>query len=132
LDGAAQFFREGKLPGALNEESFVQGWRQMLTSGVGVLLGAFSERGIEGAIGGSVFPDFPTGDLVATEFFWFTIPGHRGSGLKLLTAFENECRSRGAKRINMVHLVNLNDDIMARVYERRGYDLREKIYIKNL
>jgi GNAT superfamily N-acetyltransferase len=133
LPGARCFFEEGRLPGQLNAESFVNGWRGMLASGVGVLLGAFDADGnICGAIGGSIFPDFQTNDLVATEFFWFALPDRRGQGLRLLRAFEQRAAERGAARIVMVHLEDLNAESMGKLYARLGYRLRERIYFKNL
>lgn len=132
LEGARMFFDEGKLPGKLNEASFVEGWQKFLASGIGILFAAFEGDKFCGAIGGSVFGDFPTGDLVATEFFWYTLPGKRGSGLRLLRAFEDESRRRGAKRIAMIHLADLNDEVMGKMYERLGYRLGEKIYFKTL
>lgn len=132
LDGARTFFAEGKLLGTLNPAPFVSGWQRLLNGGGGVLLGIYRERELLGAIGGLVFPDFPTGDLVAQELFWFVLPGQRGAGLRLLRAFELRCAMRGAKRLLMIHLAGLNDAAMTRVYERTGYTLLEKIYSKHL
>lgn len=132
LDGARAFFAEAKLLGTLNPESFVRGWQGLLRVGAGLLLGAFDKGALQGAIGGTIYPDFPTGDIVVMESFWFTIPGRRGAGLKLLREFEAEAKARGAKRILMIHLAELNDASLSRLYERLDYQLKEKIYIKSL
>lgn len=132
IAGARQFFIEGKLFGELNETSFVTGWQNFLKSGIGVLLGAFDGGRLCGAIGGSVFPDFPTGDLVASEFFWYCVPESRGAGLRLFKAFEQRAAERKAVRIIMVHLANLNDGPMSKLFARYGYEFAEKVYIKKL
>lgn len=132
LDGARQFFGEGKLMGELNPVSFVAGWQKLLLGGGGVLLGAYRGRELVGAIGGVIFPDFPTGDLVAQEFFWFMIGGQRGNGLRLLRAFEMRAAVHGAKRILMMHLADLNSEPMSKLYSRMGYTHRENVYSKNL
>lgn len=132
LDGARSFFAEGKLMGELNPVSFVAGWRQLLAGGTGLLLGVFEGRQLLGAIGGIVYPDFPTGDLVAQEAFWFMLPETRGRGIRLLRAYEMRCALRGAKRLMMIHLAGLNDEAMGKLYQRMGYSLIEKIYSKTI
>lgn len=132
LEGARQFFAEGKLHGEFNPESFITGWRQFLDVNIGILIGAFEGEKFCGAIGGSVFPDFPTGDLVASEFFWYCLPETRGAGLRLFKAFERKAKERNAKRIIMVHLANLNSGEMGRLFERFGYALCEHVYIKKI
>lgn len=132
LDGAREFFGEGKLMGELNPVSFVAGWQRLLLSGSGMLLGAYRERQLIGAIGGVILPDFPTGDVVAQEFFWFMIGDQRGSGVRLLRAFEMRAAMRGAKRIMMMHLTALNSAAMGKLYARLGYTHLENIYAKKL
>lgn len=132
LDGARTFWTEGKLPGTLNPASFVTGWRNLLANGAGLLIGAFDQGELLGAIGGAMVPDFQTGDLVSQEFFWYVIPGVRGAGLKLLQQFERRMKERGAARNIMMHLTELNGEAMEKVYKRMDYVLKEKIYIKEL
>lgn len=132
LDGARTFFAEGGLLGALNPRTFVEGWQRLLASGSGMLLGVFRERQLIGAIGGVIHPDFVTGEVVAQEMFWFMLPGERGSGIRLFKQYELKAALRGAKRILMVHLADLNDDAMGKLYGRMGYAMMEKIYAKNI
>lgn len=104
LPGARQFFGEGNLLGALNEKSFVTGVVNMLTSGIGVFL-VYGEPPFEGAIGGVIYPDYATGDLIASELFWYVMPQSRGvAGVRLLKEFELEVKRKGAKRLMMMHL----------------------------
>ena len=142
MDGAATFYEEGKMPGPFCPETFVHSWTGLLTPiqkadgnvapPVGLMLGVEDQGEILGAIAGTIWPDLNTRKVHATELFWFVKPGHRGHGVRLLLEFEKAARERGADRIWMVHLIDLNDAEMANLYARLGYRLVEKVYWKDL
>lgn len=83
-----------------------------------------------GMIAGQV-SQFIYGDvLMATELLWWVDPSHRKSkvGSELIEGFEEWAKYVGCKLITMVCL----DDALGSYYEKRGYDLRERAYMKEL
>ena len=79
-----------------------------------------------------LYPDLYSGDLIATEFFWFVRAEVRGQGLKLYYAFEAWARARHCAQIRMVHLLDLMPERLAKVYRRLGYEPAETHYVKEL
>jgi hypothetical protein len=84
----------------------------------------------EGILGGVLAPIYFGGGLIAQELFWFADRG----GRELLDGFETWAREQGACGVLMVNLVldERTDAIMNRMYERRGYALRERHFYKEL
>jgi hypothetical protein len=67
-------------------------------------------------------------DAIATELVWWVNPEHRTrKSLKLKEAYEYWAKRVGAKFIQMAEM---NDDKIRRFYERTGYDLTERAYLK--
>ena len=90
---------------------------------------------IVGVAGGLVSPSiFDKSQLIGQETIWYVDKRYRGGviGFKLIKAFEEECKKRGAHLIAMVHLGNLYADILDRIYKHRGYKLMEQQYIKKI
>ena len=88
---------------------------------------------IVGVVGGLVSSSiFDKGQLVGQETIWYVDKRFRGGviGLKLIKAFEEECKIRGAKLIAMVNMGNLYTDVLDKIYKRRGYKLMERQYIR--
>lgn len=130
--GAAFFDAAGR-PGKYSPEAVERIWNTLLPTGIGLFFVAEDEGRFVGMFGGVVSEDPYTGDIVALEQFWFVMPEARGSvGIRLFNAFEKEATARGAKRILMVHLMKLTPESLRGLYERRGYELVEQIYEKNL
>jgi len=133
VPGGRAFFSEGAMPGSFNEPHFTAFMQNLMTSNIGFILTAFTDAGgFAGAIGGTCFPDFATGDLTATEFFWYVLPEHRMVGVRLLNAFEAEATRRGCVRIHMIHLANQSGEKLDAFYARRGYRYLEKVFTKEL
>ena len=100
-----------------------------------ILLLAEKNRKIIGLIGGVATPSsFSSKEIIGQEFMWYLEKDERkGSiGFKLLKAFEEECKSRGAKKVIMIHMLNLNSEMMSKFYEKQGYIPMEKHFIKEL
>jgi GNAT superfamily N-acetyltransferase len=115
----------------LNEAHFLKVLERHLTVGTGFVLVAGSP--IRGMISGMMFEDMSTGELCCMEFFWFVDPNERGSiGIRLLDALEEEARKRGAVRVLMAHLASEKTAKFAKLYERRGYELKEQIFYKGI
>lgn len=127
-----QFHREAKLPGEFSFDAAKATWDKFLAAGFGVIFTLREGDEVIGALGGILFPDPNSGELWATELFWYVKPEFRGSGLKLLAEFEAWAKHRGAKRITMVHLINSMPEKLHRIYTMRGYSPVEVHYIKEL
>lgn len=131
LPGAQQFFDEGYLSGTLNEKHFVSALRGFISNGTGIVLAAIENDEFLGSIGGVVYPDYATGDLVAGELFWYVPQEHRGIiGVRLLKAFEAEAKKHGAARVYMIHLTDTRSEAFKDFYTRSGYRLVENIFCK--
>lgn len=126
---AREFFAEGNLHGKLNEAHFVNVLRHHIGSGSGFVFAAGTP--VRGTISGVMFNDMATAEPCCMEFFWYVRACERGAvGIKLLDAWEREAFSRGAVRIMMAHLDTPKTQGIERLYERRGFRVREKIFMK--
>lgn len=88
---------------------------------------------IAGVVGGLIVPSiFDKSQLIGQETIWYVDRNYRSGiiGLKLIKAFEDECKKQGANLIAMVHMGNLNADVLGKLYRHRGYKLMERQYIK--
>ena len=81
-----------------------------------------------GMLGVAVAPHLMSGDLMASEVFWWVEPRARGLGLKLLRAAERWARAEGATVLQLVA-----PDAAARtLYERLGFVQIETAYQRTL
>jgi len=87
-----------------------------------------------GAAGFAILPAFPApATIQATELFWFMEPEYRGPfGPLLLEAMEEEAAALGAGVISMIALEAARGAVVGRLYERRGYRLVERAYMRRL
>lgn len=130
---AEAFFKEGNLPGKFSPFHFLKTWEQLLDSKMGFIFGIeVNDGGFAGAIGGNIYPDICTGEKVCSEMFWYTLPGFRGKGIKLLHKLEQHAKENGCSRVLMVHLAALNAERLEQYYQRCGYSLLEKTYMKEI
>lgn len=131
---AEEFYNQGFLPGTFDPQEFIRHWQQFTSGGPGIVIAAEDFGEVVGAIGGLVGPDINTGDRVLFEQFWFVTRDHRKGSLgdELLGRFENEARSLGCHRVNMVHLADEIGAKLGAVYRRRGFIPSEMHYIKTL
>lgn len=127
-----KFYAEGKLPGSFVPEVFAAKWTELIELGLGFIIGLFEGSKLNGCFGAIVVGDPNDGVLAANEMFWFVEPESRGRGLSLMSAYEEEAKKRGAKRCSMIHLLNLQPEKLAHLYERRGYRAVETAYHKDL
>ena len=94
----------------------------------GLLLVA--ERGdtLIGMIGFYLFHHVFSGELTATDVFWWVNPEHRGIGVRLLRAAERWALTHGAVVLQMV----APTDHVGAFYERLGYHKVEAAYQKRV
>ena len=83
-----------------------------------------------GMLVGTTSPLLFSGPPIATEIAWWVNPEDRGTnvGKELLDAFENWAKYMGCKAVTMSCL----DDRVGKFYEKNGYVLSERAYIKDL
>ena len=128
------FHAEKSIPGAFNPDVFTKNWHQFIGSGMGVIFGLWKDEVLIGGIGGFVFPDITSGELVANEFFWFVQKAdRRGSWpLRLRSAYKAWAKAMGAIRYRMVHILEPNETPstvrLAHVYRRDGMRAIEVVY----
>ena len=132
LPMAESFWLEGKMPGIFNPVSFVSSWLTVLDSGMGVIWVLEDENKVIGTLGCGIYRDLNTGDLVASEFFWYVLPDHRGRGILLLREFEKWAKNIGAKRVIMVHLTKCMPERVGEIYKKMGYEMLETHYVKEI
>lgn len=132
---AFSFFEESQLPGELDFSYWENRWKSLISElDMGVIFVYESGDKIKGILGGVCVRCTMTADLEAIEAFWYVYPELRGKpgSIKLLKAFEDWARGRGAARIKMMHLSHLNPISMREIYLRMGYSALEVAYSKNL
>ena len=129
---ARRFYASSRFLKGFRLEVFEKTWTGILAADFGVLLLLECGAEIVGAIGGVAYPDPNSGELLATEFFWFVEDGHRGRGLELYRRFEAWARERDCKQINMGHLADLMDEKHRRVYAHLGFEMAEYRWMKEL
>lgn len=133
IEGGREFFEEGKIPGGLRADHFIASWQSFIESKDGRILGLFSDGGeLLGMLGFIVHPDMNNGDRIAVECFWFVRKPHRGQGLQLFEEFERQAKDMGAVRLAMIHLERLQPEKLSNLYERMGYTLIERHYVKEV
>lgn len=98
-----------------------------------IVIVAEKDKKIIGVIGGLISPSiFDSNQLFAQEFIWYVSKNERESsiGIRLLKAFEEECKRQKANLISMIRMNNLYADTLDRFYKMRHYKLMENHYIK--
>lgn len=130
---AEEFYASSKFLKGFNIERFTEMWAQLIGQGAGVIYLAEADGAIAGTIGGVMYPDIYSGELVATEFFWFVCGESRGlHGMKLYRAFELWAIEQGCARIRMVHLLDSMPEKLKRIYDHLGFEAVEVHYTKEL
>jgi GNAT superfamily N-acetyltransferase len=114
-----------------SEPSIMVLLKNMLSSGI--LFVSEQDGEVQGMIGGFLAP-FPYVQeiIIGQELFWWVDPSARGHGLDLLDTFETEARARGAWIVAMSLMEQMRGDVLSRLYERRGYRLLERSFMKVL
>lgn len=101
----------------------------MVTSDSTLLLVACHDEEVIGVIGVLLFSHPFTGELVASETFWWVEPERRGHGVKLMKCAEAWARGRGAKKMQMGSPAGHD---MSKFYARAGYVPTESTYQRSL
>ena len=110
-------------------EKSIESWKTFISSGIGAM---FILDDFSGALGGVYFSDPHRNCLVASEFFWYVQPEHRGKGGELLSAFEDWAKEKGCQRVTMTHLADSMPESLKKYYKRKGYEEIETNYSKEV
>jgi GNAT superfamily N-acetyltransferase len=113
----------------LDPNAWLNTWTQLISGEIGVI---FILDDNHGFIGGLKYPDPNTGELTATEMFWYVDKPRRGKGLTLLKKFEQWAQDQGCKNAIMVHLTDIMPSALKRIYQRKGYREIETHFFKEL
>ena len=68
-----------------------------------------------------------TGERFLQEFFWYTLPGHRGKSLQLFDVAERYAKENG---LSMVLAHPVETEFLAPLYEKLGFKKYETVYKK--
>lgn len=83
-------------------------------------------------IGAVVYPwHFNRNVLTAIELFWWSEP-KSGAAMALWNEAERRALGMGAKTFNMALQDHLRPEALSRLYQRRGYQPSERIFIREL
>lgn len=117
----------------LDDDSFNEMVSKYISEGI-VLLLVDDDDIVRGGISGMASPwGFNKNITVVMELFFWVDPEYRGrDAIKMLNAFEKAARSKGADKLIMVTVNTDLADGVGRLYEKRGYMLTEKFFIKSL
>lgn len=101
-----------------------------MKEGMGIVLTAKEDFELKGAIAGVVYENVFDGGLCASELFWYVWPGaQKGTGTRLLEAYEEWARFKGCTRVTMAYMLH-NPGGLDTFFEKNGYHPFEKHYVK--
>lgn len=129
---ARNFYASSPSLKSFDMQRFVLLWTSLLSGGTGIIFLLLDGEEVKGALGGVIYPDAYSPDLIATEFFWWVNPKNRGRGLDLYYGFEEWAWQRKCQRIRMTHLCDLMPDGLKGLYESLGFKPVEINYEKEL
>lgn len=113
---------------AVNPSAMARTVARLLVSDGGAVFVSERDHTVVGMIGMLVFEHPITGEITASELFWWVEPEARGTGIRLLKRGEQWARDAGAERI---HMIAPTSDV-GRLYERLGYTALETTYERAL
>lgn len=133
---AESFFEESGIDGTLNFDHFCKQWGHLIKLDMAVIMLYIDKNETPaGIIGGTLTPCTMTGQKIAQEAFWWVEKHLRGkspAGLLLLRKWEATMVEKGAVRLYVGNLWNLNNEEMQDLYWRLGYKPTEVHYVKNV
>ena len=76
---------------------------------------------------------YPLSDeLMYQEYLWYVDEDHRKHSLKLYNFLENYCKANKIKHILLGHMGGVDSESMDKLYNKLGYRLVEKHFIKTM
>ena len=114
----------GRVP--VNPAAMARTVTMLLHSDAGVVFVSEQDGVVVGMIGLLLYEHPITGEVTASELFWWVEPEYRGHGVRLLKRGEQWARASGAQQVHMIALT----PAVGQLYERLGYGYLEANYHK--
>lgn len=130
--GAREFYAKSRFLRNFDMAHFRKNWEYLLVSGIGTIFLLIEHDKVIGFLGGTKFPDINSGELIASECFWFVRESSRGGGGLLYRAFERWAKDSKCKQIQMVHLTDSMPEDLESFYRNIGFEKAEVRYLKDL
>lgn len=124
-----QYLDEARFSPDFSPHAFEMTWKDYITSGTGVIFGAFENGEAVGGLGGMMIYAALDGKPWALESMWYVKPEHRNCGMALLRRFEGWAKSMNAVRILATTTIGLKHEELGKVLEHRGYRALETHYV---
>lgn len=132
VDLAEKFYASSEFLNGFKKNVAKKSWVHFIDTGIGVIFGLKEDNELHGMLGAIKSIDAHTGDFIAVELFWFVSEEKRGEGLKLIKAYEKWALEQKCKRIAIGHLQDLMPARLEKIYNKLGYKLAEKSYVKEV
>jgi hypothetical protein len=116
-----------------DKRPFEQSWGNFISSEIGLVLALETkEHEVIGAFGGMIYANPNSGNMTASQVFWFMHPEKRGPGANLLSEFEAIARDMGCTQIFTTNIINRRSGRMSKMFRRKGYRPIEIHWAKEL
>jgi len=127
-----QFVREAKYPFKVDIDLVVGNFKAGVVDPKFFFHVVEEEDTLVGFLAGAINTTLFSNDVTGIELGWYLQPESRDgrTALKLLKAFEEWCVDKGCRHISIADIDTLQS--LAPLYERKGYRLTEKTYVKEL
>jgi len=126
-----QFVREVGEEFSFDSETAIRSLQMAIPSDQFFLWVSEQDGDVVGFLAGTLSGTLFSKDKVASELVWYMDPAHRGSeAIKLVNKFEDWAKANGCNRVSMADVDLLNS--LSSLYERKGYKLYEKAYVKGI
>lgn len=127
---ANQFITESNYPFRIDWDMLLENFSLALKDPNFIILVAEEGNKLTGMLVGGISSPLFSRDKVATELAWFMEKPYRNSkdSLALLSKYEKWAKDSGCSFVTMVDIDTLNS--LQQLYERKGYTLTEKTYVK--
>lgn len=129
---AEEFYNSSSHLRGFKAEVAVTNWQKLIESDMGVVFGLKDGEDIIGMLGAMKIPDLHTGERLGIEIFWFVSESRRSKGLLLVKAFEGWGKENRCSRLIMAYMQDLMPEKLEKLYEKLGYTLMEKSYVKEI
>lgn len=126
------FLTESKNPLTTSYARMDEGFDAIMSSPNGVLYVAEVKGEVVGMVAAVLAPSLFSEDNIAVELLWYMKPEYRTArgAFKLMDKYEEWARAKNVKVASMTDTHQLAD--LQKLYERKGWMLSEKTYIKVL
>ena len=133
---ADTFLRESKYSLKMNPDKLLTNFDNVVSqdpeeSSVSIFLLEVDGR-VEGMLVGATSESLFSDDTLAVEIAWYVSPDHRDGrkAYKLMNEYEKWAKEKGCTFVTMMDIHGLAS--LEELYNRKGYSLTEKTYVKEI